>query len=177
MTTPTTNADVLQLADIIGGTLGAMLCSQAQEIARLKKILRDVAAAQAYLASPEQSEPVSWAISYDGKTPYKLWDYSDGALLDAEIAHAGGTASKMPLYAAPQPVGRLVDAMDLLTKEIERVQTRFSEIDATVCKARDALQWFVDNDDTNIGQEGNEFWEDGLNEGIAALAAIEAVRK
>ena len=60
--------------------------------------------AREYLASPEQSEPVAWAISYNGKTPYKLWDYSDGALLDAEIAHVGGTASKMPLYAAPQPV-------------------------------------------------------------------------
>lgn len=33
-----------------------------------------------------------------------------------------------------------------------------------------ALQWFIENDDTNIGMAGNEFWEDGLNEGIAAVA-------
>lgn len=33
-----------------------------------------------------------------------------------------------------------------------------------------ALQWFVENDDTNIGMAGNEFWEDGLNAGIAAIA-------
>lgn len=25
------------------------------------------------------------------------------------------------------------------------------------------LRWYVENDDTNIGEEGNEFWEDGLN--------------
>jgi hypothetical protein len=46
------------------------------------------------------AEPVAWAISYDGKTPYALWDYGDGALLDLEIKRLGGTASKMPLYAA-----------------------------------------------------------------------------
>lgn len=34
----------------------------------------------------------------------------------------------------------------------------------------EALQWFVENDDTNIGMAGNEFWEDGLNAGIAAIA-------
>ena len=34
----------------------------------------------------------------------------------------------------------------------------------------EALKWFVENDDTNIGQEGNEYWEDGLNRGIAAIA-------
>jgi hypothetical protein len=46
-------------------------------------------------------EPVAWAISYDGKTPYALWDYGEGALLDLEVKRLGGTASKMPLYAAP----------------------------------------------------------------------------
>ena len=52
-------------------------------------------------AKPAPAEPVAWAISYDGKTPYALWDYGDGALLDLEIKRLGGTASKMPLYAAP----------------------------------------------------------------------------
>ncbi len=27
----------------------------------------------------------------------------------------------------------------------------------------EALEWYVENDDVNEGQEGNEFWEDGLN--------------
>lgn len=27
----------------------------------------------------------------------------------------------------------------------------------------DALKWFVEHDDTNIGQPGNEFFESGLN--------------
>ncbi|MEQ6437177.1 hypothetical protein V8Z74_19420 [Comamonas sp. w2-DMI] len=45
-------------------------------------------------------DPVAWAISYDGKTPYALWPEGDGALLDTEIKRLGGTARKMPLYAA-----------------------------------------------------------------------------
>jgi hypothetical protein len=52
-------------------------------------------------AAPAPAEPVAWAISYDGKTPYALWDYGEGALLDLEVKRLGGTASKMPLYAAP----------------------------------------------------------------------------
>jgi hypothetical protein len=38
----------------------------------------------------------------------------------------------------------------------------------------EALKWFVEHDDTNIGQPGNEFFEAGLNRGIAAIAAGEA---
>jgi hypothetical protein len=52
-------------------------------------------------AEAKPAEPVAWAISYDGKTPYALWDYGDGALLDLEVKRLGGTASKMPLYVAP----------------------------------------------------------------------------
>jgi len=40
-------------------------------------------------------------------------------------------------------------------------------------QALDSLKWFVENDDTNPGQHGNEFWEDGLNSGIAVIAIIE----
>lgn len=55
-------------------------------------------------------EPVAWAISNDGKTPYSLWTEGDGALLDTEIKRLGGTARKMPLYAAPA-----ADALDAVT--------------------------------------------------------------
>jgi hypothetical protein len=34
----------------------------------------------------------------------------------------------------------------------------------------EALKWYVENDDTNIGMEGNEFWEEGLERGKAAIA-------
>lgn len=34
----------------------------------------------------------------------------------------------------------------------------------------EALQWYVENDDTNIGQQGNEFWELGLDRARAAIA-------
>jgi hypothetical protein len=32
-----------------------------------------------------------------------------------------------------------------------------------------ALTWYVENDDCSIGQDGNEFWEDGLNKAKAAI--------
>jgi hypothetical protein len=47
------------------------------------------------------AEPVAWAISYDGKTPYSLYEYGDCALLDLEVKRIGGTACKMPLYLHP----------------------------------------------------------------------------
>lgn len=50
------------------------------------------------------AEPAAWAISYDGKTPYSLWHYGDGPLLDAEIARIGGTAQKMALAVVGQVV-------------------------------------------------------------------------
>ena len=34
----------------------------------------------------------------------------------------------------------------------------------------EALQWYVQNDDTNVGQEGNEFYEAGLSRAEAAIA-------
>ena len=45
-------------------------------------------------------EPTAWAISFDGKTPYKLSDYGDGALLDVEIKRHGGATCKLALYTA-----------------------------------------------------------------------------
>lgn len=39
-------------------------------------------------------------------------------------------------------------------------------------KLVECLKWYVENDDTNIGQEGNEFWEDGLNKANALLEEI-----
>jgi hypothetical protein len=36
-----------------------------------------------------------------------------------------------------------------------------------------ALRWYVENDDTNVGQEGNEFWEAGKKQAQAVLAKVE----
>lgn len=70
--------------------------------------------AEAKLAACERQEPVVWAISYDGKTPYSLFG-DDCALLDAEVARQGGTTCKMPLYAnpiaPPAPVVKVTDEM------------------------------------------------------------------
>ena len=35
-----------------------------------------------------------------------------------------------------------------------------------------ALKWYIENDDTNIGQAGNGFWEAGKLKAIKALIAI-----
>ncbi len=51
---------------------------------------------------PAQQEPVAWAISYDGKTPYAIWPDGDGALLDLEVKRQGGTTCKLPLYTHAQ---------------------------------------------------------------------------
>jgi hypothetical protein len=45
-----------------------------------------------------------------------------------------------------------------------------AELNATNQTLLKALEWFVENDDTNICEDGNEFWVDGLNAGIAAIA-------
>jgi len=65
---------------------------QEAENMRLEKMVKDQPA--------QQEEPVIWAISYDGKTPYAIWFDGDGALLDLEIKRLGGTACKMPLYTS-----------------------------------------------------------------------------
>lgn len=39
-------------------------------------------------------------------------------------------------------------------------------------QALEALEWFVKNDDTVIGMQGNEFWEAGLNRGIDTVAVL-----
>ena len=31
------------------------------------------------------------------------------------------------------------------------------------------LEWYLENDDTNFGMEGNEFWEEGARRAAAAL--------
>lgn len=40
-------------------------------------------------------------------------------------------------------------------------------------KLGEALRWYVENDDTNLGQEGNEFWELGYYKGKALVEAYD----
>lgn len=47
-------------------------------------------------------EPIVYAISDDGISPHRLWDYGDGALLDTEVKRLGGTTAKMALYSESQ---------------------------------------------------------------------------
>ena len=100
-------------------------------------------AAQHKVEQPHQ-EPVAWAISYDGKTPYKLRDYSDGALLDAEIAHVGGTASKMPLYAASKQAAQLTD---LTERQIVDGARELCRIHAEQCQVDEIDVWTHYSDD------------------------------
>ena len=66
-------------------------------------------ALRAQLAEIENVEPVIWAISYDGVTPYTLWHEGNGPLLDYEVKRQGGTTQKMPLYnTRPMPVQPII---------------------------------------------------------------------
>lgn len=49
-------------------------------------------------------------------------------------------------------------------------QERRAQLIAAAPDLFEALQWMVDHDETNIGQPGNEYFEDGLNKAKAALA-------
>lgn len=56
--------------------------------------------------------------------------------------------------------GRCVPSMQKRAAEMLRVAEQMHE----------CLKWYVANDDTNIGQPGNEPWEAGLREAQAVLA-------
>ena len=75
-----------------------MIAETAQAAAARLLTERDELRAQ--LAEIENVEPVIWAISYDGVTPYTLWHEGDGPLLDCEVKRQGGTTQKMPLYTS-----------------------------------------------------------------------------
>ena len=100
---------------------------------------------------------------------------------------ARGIAAHMmqtsPLYVAYMS---LADQVEALTKERDEYKQRTQRLMTTLLETKkerdelaaaaklalDALEWFVENDDTNIGMPGNEFWEDGLNQGIQTITAL-----
>lgn len=49
---------------------------------------------------------------------------------------------------------------------------RIVELESNQAQMLKSLEWFVENDDTNIGMPGNEYWEEGLNEGIRVIALV-----
>ena len=49
---------------------------------------------------------------------------------------------------------------------------RIVELESNQAQMLKSLEWFVENDDTNIGMPGNEFLEDGLNEGVKVIALV-----
>lgn len=87
---------------------GQMIAETAQAAAARLLTERDELRAQ--LAEIENVEPVIWAISYDGVTPYTLWHEGNGPLLDYEVKRQGGTTQKMPLYTRPMPAQDVKDA-------------------------------------------------------------------
>ena len=108
-------------ADICTADVIAALQTQAERIkeleadretalAPLQIALDEVSRLRAQLAEIEKREPVAWAISYDGITPYTLWHEGNGPLLDYEVKRQGGTTQKMPLYTRPMPAQDVKDA-------------------------------------------------------------------
>jgi hypothetical protein len=116
-------------ADICTADVIAALQTQAERIkeleadretalAPLQIALDEVSRLRAQLAEIEKREPVAWAISYDGVTPYTLWCEGDGALLDCEVKRQGGTTRKMPLFTRPMPpIVGLQDVHDAVTAD------------------------------------------------------------
>ena len=49
------------------------------------------------------------------------------------------------------------------------VMIRAQEAEARAERLAEALRWYVENDDTNDGQEGNEFWLAGRDRARALL--------
>ena len=90
--------------------------------------------------------------------------------------HTGTSRLISDLFIA---VEALTKERDALTLGIDQWRVDYHELrlerDTLAAAAKlalDALEWFVENDDTNIGMPGNEFWEDGLNQGIQTITAL-----
>ena len=83
-----------------------MIAETAQAAA--SRLLTERDALHAQLAEIAASDPVAWAISYDGVTPYTLWHEGDGPLLDCEVERQGGTTQKMPLFTRPMPAQPII---------------------------------------------------------------------
>ncbi len=73
------------------------------------------------------------------------------------VAHCGGDDGDVAFLLGE--VRRLMDERD-----------RANEAQSLALSLADALAWYVENDDTNMMQEGNEFWIDGHNRGRSALS-------
>lgn len=61
------------------------------------------------------------------------------------------------------------DADESMQQAHHEALTRAREAEARAEQLAEALQWYVDTDDTNDGQEGNEFWIAGRDRARAAL--------
>jgi hypothetical protein len=102
----------------------------------------------------------------------------------------GGMTSPVARQAADE-IERLRAERDRLASscghcgELERAFIRFHEAEAERDRLRDAVQWFIDNDETNEGDtplpeyggrcwnEINAYYIDGLNRARAALKETE----
>jgi len=118
---------------------GQMIAETAQAAAARLLTERDELRAQ--LAEIENVEPVIWAISYDGVTPYTLWHEGDGSLLDCEVKRQGGTTQKMPLFTHPMPaqdVTELVELLEFMWREVSMNDYAFEKLEAALAKHKGA---------------------------------------
>lgn len=58
---------------------------------------------------------------------------------------------------------------EVIVAEAMKYAGKSGRLEAKVDRMAEALQWYVDNDDTNDGQEGNEFWLAGRDRARALL--------
>ena len=97
----------------------------------------------AQLSEIAAAEPVIWAISHDGVTPYSLWHDGDGALLDNHVDRLGSPWQKMALY--PVPSQNLKDAARYrwLVEYLVSNDTRHDKA-IVACESTSELSAFID---------------------------------
>lgn len=92
-----------------------------------------------------------------------------GEFLEPKCDLCGTPESERPRYS--DGVG--IYACDFCWQRIHKAENPHVVTDQSVAKLVEALEWFIENDDTNRGGEWehkNAYWIDGLERGIEAVA-------
>ncbi len=107
-------------------------------------MLEEIEELRTQLAAIAESEPVAWAMSYDGVTLYTLWCEGACALLDCEVKRHGGTARKIPLFTRPMPAQNVTELVEALTEAVTLIDNLNSaygsnNVDSVARRGEEAL--------------------------------------
>lgn len=66
-------------------------------------------------------------------------------------------------------VEHAIEAQTLLRAEVERLTQENTSLRAEIEGLKDALRWYVQNDDVTLGDPDNQYWVDGYERAKALL--------